>query len=98
MKVPHGEGLATHTGPESCADARKGIREALTGDVQAGLLSRERFLTSGCRRCIWVRKATSVVSLLRDATGPCVVGDPAHVQKPLAREPGGPVFGPRKWC
>src|ERR1700730_4688889 len=35
------EGLATHGGPESCAGTRKGVGEALTGDVQAGLLSRE---------------------------------------------------------
>jgi hypothetical protein len=42
MGVPYGEGLATHTGPESCVYAREGIGEALTGDVRAGLLSRER--------------------------------------------------------
>ena len=42
MKVPHGEGLATHTDPESCVYARKGTGEALTGEVWAGLLSRER--------------------------------------------------------
>jgi RNA-directed DNA polymerase len=35
------EGLATHGGPESCAGAREGVGEALTGGVQAGLLSRE---------------------------------------------------------
>jgi hypothetical protein len=44
MKVPYGEGLATHTAPESCTYAHKGICEALTGVVQAGLLSRERYL------------------------------------------------------
>jgi hypothetical protein len=44
MRVPHGEGLATHTGPESCVSTRKGRDEALTGDVRAGLLSRERSL------------------------------------------------------
>ena len=42
MKVPYGEGLAIHTGPESCVYIRKGIGEALTGGVRAGLLSRER--------------------------------------------------------
>ncbi len=31
MKEPYGEGPASHTGPESCADAREGIGEALTG-------------------------------------------------------------------
>jgi RNA-directed DNA polymerase len=29
MKEPHGEGPATHTGPESCATAREGRGEAL---------------------------------------------------------------------
>jgi hypothetical protein len=42
MKDPYGEGLATHTGPESCVCIPKGIDEALTGGVRAGLLSRER--------------------------------------------------------
>ena len=42
MKVPYGEGLAIHTGPESCVYIRKGIGEALTGGLRAGLLSRER--------------------------------------------------------
>ena len=42
MRVPYGEELATHTGPESCVYIRKGIDEALTGGVRAGLLSRER--------------------------------------------------------
>ena len=43
MKVPDGEGVANHTGPESCVYIRKDMGEALTGDVQAGLLSRERY-------------------------------------------------------
>ena len=41
MKESYVEGLATHDGPESCADAREGGGEALTG-VRAGrVLSRE---------------------------------------------------------
>jgi hypothetical protein len=41
MKVSYGEGLATHTGSESCIGVRKGVGEALTG-VRAGqVLSRE---------------------------------------------------------
>jgi hypothetical protein len=42
MKVPYGEGVANHTGPESCVYTRKDMGEALTGDVRAGQLSRER--------------------------------------------------------
>jgi IS66 Orf2 like protein len=42
VKVHHGEGLAIHTDPESCANGREASREALTG-VRAGQpLSGER--------------------------------------------------------
>ena len=42
MRESYGEGVATHTGPESCGAACKGGVEALTG-VRAGrVLSRER--------------------------------------------------------
>jgi hypothetical protein len=36
MKESHGEGLATHIGPESCVDTREGAGEARTGEMQAG--------------------------------------------------------------
>jgi hypothetical protein len=41
MKESYGEGLATHIGPESCVVTRESAGEALTGEVQAGLSSRE---------------------------------------------------------
>jgi hypothetical protein len=41
MKESYGEGVATHTGPESCAVARKGAGEALTGERAGQVLSRE---------------------------------------------------------
>jgi len=91
MKESYGEGLASHTGPESCAGARKGSGEALTG-VRAGrVLSREipqtrvPTLSNG-------RKATPEASLSRDASGPCAVRDLGHVRKHLAREPGDPAI------
>jgi hypothetical protein len=31
MKEPYGEGLASHTGSESCGHGRKAVYEALTG-------------------------------------------------------------------
>lgn len=47
MKESYGEGLAIHTGPESCGDISNDIAEALTG-VRAGqVLSREILFTSG---------------------------------------------------
>jgi RNA-directed DNA polymerase len=41
MEVPYGEGVATHTGPESCVAAREGGREALTGGGAGWVFSRE---------------------------------------------------------
>ncbi len=45
MKESYGEGLATHTDPESCGAAREGGVEALTGERTGRVFSREsRFL------------------------------------------------------
>ena len=41
MKEPYGEGVASHTDPESCVVSREAGREALTGAHVAGVLSRE---------------------------------------------------------
>ena len=35
VQVPNREGLASHSGSESCASDSNAVREALTGDVQA---------------------------------------------------------------
>jgi len=42
MKGSYGEGLATHTGPESCGAAREGGVEALTGERAGRVFSRVR--------------------------------------------------------
>ena len=44
MRLPHDEGVATGIRPESCVCTRKGMGEALTGDVRGGLLSREKVI------------------------------------------------------
>ena len=41
MEVSYGEGVASHTGPESCAVVREGRGEALTGGGAGRVLSRE---------------------------------------------------------
>ena len=41
MKEPYGEGLASHTDPESCMVSREAGHEALTGAHVGGVLSRE---------------------------------------------------------
>src|SRR6516225_11955656 len=91
MKESYVEGLAAHNGPESCAGAREGVGEALTGVRTGRVFSREN-PPSGCRRCKEKRKATSVASPTQEATGPRAVRDPVHVRKHPAREPGDPMF------
>jgi hypothetical protein len=72
MRVLYIKGVAIHGGPESCAGVREGVGEALTGVVQAGLLSRE-INSSGCRRSHTRRKATSSSALARVGGGPRAV-------------------------
>ena len=43
MEVSYGEGVAIHTGPESCAVDREVGGEALTGECAGRVLSREIF-------------------------------------------------------
>jgi len=47
MKESYGEGVANHTGPESCVGVRKGSGEALTGVHTGRVLSRVILLKSG---------------------------------------------------
>ena len=47
MQVHHDEGVANRIDPESCADAREGLGEALTGERIGQPLSRESTLIPG---------------------------------------------------
>ena len=47
MKESYGEGVATHTGPESCGAVREGGVEALTGVWAGRVFSRERSVLRG---------------------------------------------------
>ena len=47
MQVPYGEGVANHTGPEPCADVRKGAGEASAGECTGQPLNRERPIIPG---------------------------------------------------
>ena len=91
MKESYDEGVASYIGPESCAEDRESLSEALTG-VRAGrLLSREMVLESRVQTPWTWRKATRCGSIAREAHGPCAVVDPGHVRKHLARESGDPM-------
>ena len=96
MKVLCGEGLASHTDPESCAGVREDVGEALTGESAGRVLSRE-IIRLGCRRRPLWRKATPAASPSREAAGPCAVRDPEHARKPFTREPGGLLLTRGDW-
>ena len=90
MQVHHDEGVANRIDPESCAAAREGFSEALTGERIGQPLSRESCLISGA----------DVVPLTESNTDGRDIASAQtarrgrrhwHVRKFLAREPGDPT-------
>ena len=82
MQVPYDEGVAIHIGPESCAVAREGLSEALTGVRIGQPLSRESFLFWVPTQCIlW--KATRSGAPSRAFGRPGVVRDPGMCRRSL---------------
>ena len=86
MQVHNSEGLATHTGPESCVYAREGESEALTGERIGQPLSGEN--------SVWgadaLEKAEGNMSGRENASA-CPTPRrlrPWHVRTPSEREPG----------
>jgi len=47
VKVHHGEGVASHIGPEPCGDTREGVGEASAGEHIGQPWSRESKIVSG---------------------------------------------------
>jgi hypothetical protein len=88
VQVPCDEGVAIHIGPESCAVAREGLGEALTGVRIGQPLSRTRkFPILGADTVHMVEGNT----LGRDSASARATRRgqrPWHVQTLLAREPG----------
>ena len=85
MQVHHDEGVANRIDPESCADAREGIGEALTGERIGQPLSRESTLIPGA----------DVVPLTEGNTETARRGRRhRHVRTLFAREPGDLMVGP----
>src|SRR5215470_15659129 len=90
MEELYVEGLATHSGPESCVDDPRGRGEALAG-ARAGRAIEPRNQLSGVPTLYKRRKATSPAVLSRVAGGSRAVREPWHVRNLHAREPGDPV-------
>ena len=93
MKVSDGEGLATHTGPESCGAVRKGSVEALTGERAGRAFSREStFLRSADavgvvgRQHRQHRYREMLVGSARSET-PCTYGSTSFGNREILRSP-----------
>jgi RNA-directed DNA polymerase len=93
MKESYGEGLATHTGPESCGAACEGGVEALTG-VRAGrVFSRERTFLRGAdavRRSGRLHSARRYRETRRDparSETPCTYGNTSHENREIPWSP-----------
>ena len=82
MQVPYDEGVANRIGPESCAVAREGLGEALTGERIGQPLSRERvsfWVPTPCIR--W--KATCPDATAKAPGRPGMVRDPGMCRRSL---------------
>ena len=93
MKESYGEGLATHADPESCAVAREGGGEALTGARAGRVFSRERNFLRGAdavRRSGRLHPAHRYREMLRDlarSETPCTYGNTSHENREILCPP-----------
>ena len=90
MQVHHDEGVANRIDPESCADLREGISEALTGERIGQPLSRDRKLIPGADAvCVAEGNRSKGANASTWATRRG--RRHWHVRTLLAREPGDPT-------
>ena len=95
MQVHHDEGVANRIDPESCADAREGIGEALTGERIGQPLSRESTLILGADVVLLTEGNTDG----RDSASAQTARRGRrhwHVRTLFAREPGDLMVGQRQ--
>ena len=93
MQVHHDEGVANRIDPESCADAREGIGEALTGERIGQPLSRESTLILGAD-VVPVTEGNTDGAITQRPDGPAWSRH-WHVRTLFAREPGDLMVGQR---
>jgi RNA-directed DNA polymerase len=93
MKESDGEGVATHTDPESCGAARKDSVEALTGARAGRVFSRERIFLRGAdavRRSGRLHSARRYRETRRDparSKTPCTYGNTSHENREVPCSP-----------
>jgi hypothetical protein len=101
MQEPYGEGVATHTDPESCGAVREDCVEALTGARAGRVLSRERrtlrgadAVTTGGRHDSAHRYREMRRAPARSKT-PCTHGTTSHENREVLGLPVAPVAAGR---
>lgn len=82
MQVSYSEGVANHTGPESCVSVREGRGEALTGECIGQPLSRERILLLDADFVLWT-EGNTVMGAMRVHNRSGVVRDPGMCRSSL---------------
>jgi len=87
VQVHHDEGVANRIDPESCAVAREGISEALTGERTGQPLSRESTLIPGAD-VVPVTEGNTDGRDIASAQTARRGRRPWHVRTLFAREPG----------
>jgi hypothetical protein len=92
MKKSYKESVANYFGPESCADARKGMGEAFDRGTHRLAIEPRKMSNPRRRRTMNMRKATFGVTLSRVTPESGAVEDPMHVRNFLIRESGDPAF------
>ena len=92
MQVHYGEGVAIHIGPKPCVGTREGDGEASAGECAGQPLSRESKIVPRAD-VVRITEGNTVGRISASARPARRGRRPWHVQKLLAREPGGLGFG-----
>ncbi len=93
MKESYGEGVATHTDPESCGAAREDSVEALTGARAGRVFSRESMFLRGAdavRRSGRLHPSHRYREMRRDparSETPCTYGNTSHENREVPCSP-----------
>jgi hypothetical protein len=91
MKQPYGEGLASHTDPESCVVSREAGHEALKGHMQEGYRA-AKYLEIRMSTLLSIRREGNTGGCdIASTYWTCEVKDPRHAWNVHAREPGDPT-------
>ncbi len=96
MQVLYSEGLASHTGPESCVGHREVAGEALTGVRVGRPLSRERKSVRGADG-VCGPEGNTLGCVIASARGTLRGLRPRHARTLLVREPGDLLAGHLQW-